>query len=443
MKNIQKFFVSSIVVLFLWLWTFTNVFALSTTEQSQYNTKIDNILTNFDAKLESMWMNNSSKISKFKKIQVTIKKLLSSKTLNSKNKEILVLLDEKISKHISSLEDNEINIESFFTLDWNTETQDKTNNTSISNDFPKWLWNLPWNTTNNNRWTVTSDAQYFYYTIKWSNIYKMKKDGSDVKEVYHGNARFLNTSWDWIYFSSSDGWQLKTNYIYKIKKDGTQKTQLTPNWIWWTDIILSWDWIYFIRKDSFFQNQYVIYKMKTDWSNLSVVKDFTTTKGYSLLIYKDYLYFKSLDMKYYRVKTDGTDYKMINEDIVTYADINSEGIFYVNQTKDIWGNWIYKMNFDWSWEKLITSGDLWIIQTINVVWDWIYYTTKKNSTKIYKMKTDGTQIQQVSSYWAYMVNIIWDWIFYAKASEDITDQSPRRVRIDGTWDEKLDSLWDL
>lgn len=85
---------------------------------------------------------------------------------------------------------------------------------------------------------VIDDSIYFALR----NLFRMNLDGTNIEMIGDENIRpwAINVVGDWIYFNDS-----RTLNIYKIKTDGSEKTQLTfDNKAYFINIV--GDWIYYI-----------------------------------------------------------------------------------------------------------------------------------------------------------------------------------------------------
>ncbi len=70
---------------------------------------------------------------------------------------------------------------------------------------------------------------------------------------------------------------------------------------------------------------------------------------------------------------------------------------------------------------------------IYVAGDWVYYTNLKDGGKLYKMRTDGTEITKLNDDASIEINVVGDWIYYLNDS----DYQLCKMRTDGTEKTKL------
>ncbi|MNC59898.1 hypothetical protein D3C75_1097390 [compost metagenome] len=82
-------------------------------------------------------------------------------------------------------------------------------------------------------------------------------------------------------------------------------------------------------------------------------------------------------------------------------------------------------------KKLLTGK---FINELNIDGDWIYFNFNQ---KLYKMKTDGTELTQLSSDDPRYINVSGDWIYYSDFSKK---QNLVRIKKDGTNREEINQI---
>jgi len=255
------------------------------------------------------------------------------------------------------------------------------------------------------------DDNYVYYTKDGDGIYK-NRIGGKVKESKLTDDKIYGDIYvdeDWIYYMNitdvpTVSGQPQAGYVYKIKTNGTSKTQVTQD----------------------------------------VVSSFGYSKGY---IYYSYLGKKNTDGsitrnpdKIYRVnKTGGSKKEILSE---TSYQIQVEGnyIYFVNEDKD--GD-LYKAKTDGKSKKTvkkdvaIASGE----HGFKVYDDWIAFFEEGDSTPQI-MSTSGKNLQDledgvdVVGFYKDDVYFVEDDTLYKKDAEDddsdekeVTDLPPSTVDI--------------
>ncbi len=95
----------------------------------------------------------------------------------------------------------------------------------------------------------------------------------------------------------------------------------------------------------------------------------------------------------YRIKTNGTAKKQLTSCPVDAVNVVGNWIYYHNT----YDGAIYKMKTNGTDCILLDDAANDYVYAINVVGDWIYYLTNYSLTKAcYKMRTDGTEHQEVN-----------------------------------------------
>jgi hypothetical protein len=140
------------------------------------------------------------------------------------------------------------------------------------------------------------------------SIYKIQTDGNNRTKLNNTHSDNLLVVNNWIYYRNSDD-----ENIYKMYIDGSQCSKLSNDRVGNFDV--SNGWIYYFNLDKYNE----IYKMRTDGSqktnfvyneviygsNIS-----TTLKGYNLIVSNGWLYFMDeFTQNLCKIRTDGTDYK--------------------------------------------------------------------------------------------------------------------------------------
>ncbi|OLN31749.1 Basic protein [Desulfosporosinus metallidurans] len=96
-------------------------------------------------------------------------------------------------------------------------------------------------------------------------------------------------------------------------------------------------------------------------------------------------------MYLYKIRTDGTGKTKLNSDQSYDINVVGDWIYYSNVSDNMY---LYKIRTDGTGETKLNNDKS---QSISVVGDWIYYFTKPSNTSgiHYKIRTDGTENQQV------------------------------------------------
>lgn len=223
-------------------------------------------------------------------------------------------------------------------------------------------------------------GDWVYYSTD-KTIYKIKTDGTQKTEIITpvwGIYNTVNVVGDWIYFSDLFS-------FYKIKADGTQKFSFGIDV---NDSIVEGDWIYYTSGSS------GLYKMKTDGSGKTQLSD---DNCHYINVVGSWIYYSNASVfdYIYKIKTDGTQKIQVNNCISSYVNVVDDWIYYVDESHSGSKSRIYKIKTDGSQE---TKLNTYISKNLNIAGDWIYYTgyTIYDFTeRLYKVKFDGTGNQLV------------------------------------------------
>jgi hypothetical protein len=279
---------------------------------------------------------------------------------------------------------------------------------------------------------IQGDLIYYANVNDGQKLYRMNADGTGSTKISDDMAAFINVVGDWIYYSGNggDGWS-----IYKIRTDGTGRTNLNVNG---GSINVIGDTIFYLMGGT-------LYRMNTDGTgNVKLIDD---CRNYSIA--GDWIYYMN-NYEYlnyaqtYRMRINGSN-KQTVAGFMTFVQDD----LYINGYVTIQFI-IQKINNGVLSENWIGFGPF---GTIGVGGDWIYFcvidtdwrdayfynsangrfTPHEGNVDIkqgfYKVKYDGTGLQRLNDdYWTGFINVVGDWIFYY----DYTTEKMYRMRTDGT-----------
>lgn len=253
-------------------------------------------------------------------------------------------------------------------------------------------------------------------------IYRNTNDNSAVNTVGNTPGNIANDAvvaqqGDWIYYTDVSG----DNYLYKIKTDGTGKTQLNNERT--QNINVVGEWVYYISNDNDFEEKY-LYKIKTNGSNKMKLNNDVTG---NITVMGDWIYYinNSDDDRIYKIRTDGTNRTKICGDAAFLMTIVDDWIYYSNISDD--NGYLYKIKTDGTGKLKLNNERIW---HINVSGDWIYYTVRDRY--IYKIKTDGTNKTKICQDKCMGINVFGDWIYYEYCNNAGKDNKLCKIRTDGT-----------
>lgn len=146
-----------------------------------------------------------------------------------------------------------------------------------------------------------------------------------------------------------------------------------------------------------------------------------------MFVLKDgYLYTNTIDSGYiFKTKLDGTEKTMLNMQTSSCINVVDNYIFYINMQDS---SKLYRMNTDGSNIICINTSDN---VTSFIAYDgYIYYSNYSDSRKIYRIKFDGSERTKVTDDEdTQYINAHGDYLYYSSAA---TKNSMYRINLDGT-----------
>lgn len=160
---------------------------------------------------------------------------------------------------------------------------------------------------------------------------------------------------------------------------------------------------------------------------LSIILSLAYAVSYRLLVRSKLSDVKKVNAENNKIDTTPGNLSgnLLNEGII--AEKNN-WIYYNNS------DGLYKMKSDGSAVANISSDNA---NYINIIGDYIYYINISNGNSIYKIKTDGTSKNKILSSSSKSINIIGNWIYYCKSTENGLNFRLYKINLDGTNDTKI------
>ncbi len=252
--------------------------------------------------------------------------------------------------------------------------------------------------------------------------------GNTISNIRNYGYTAVQGSWIYYVAPSEDG---KRVCIYKSKIDGSEKKYiLQEDW----DILglnVKDDYIYFIaisyepvESNSDTTNSEPvdtinnkIYRMKTDGTDLEVINNNAFhNQSYEMYVVDDSIYYIGVDQNIYSMKLDGSDVKRINEDHSGFLGITKDYIVY-NVPKD--GEEDENSNVESNDENNVENS------VENEKTD--DEEVEDTEFETFIMNRDGTDKHTVTGDRLNSINIVDNWIYYVDGSKHIY-----KVKIDGS-----------
>lgn len=285
------------------------------------------------------------------------------------------------------------------------------------------------------------DGQWLYYTTE-DSIWRMKKDGSENAKIRGEPYLFMNITQDWLIYRSAKEYTglLGGSYqLLKMRKDGSEASFLwdAPNSVEVFESTLmtqtatagnsnndnlvtrQGDWVFFsgIHKR--------IYRMRTDGTQMKIILNDNCS---NLSAVGNCLYYNDVESDFYFRSTDLSiaSFDVIVTDYVPSLYNNGTSIYYCNYYED---GYVYKISLKGQNKTQIGKDQK--IKYLNVVGDWLYYCTTDGETPnaIVKIKTDGTQRAVVFKGNCCNLVVEGDWMYYC---DEAQGKTLTKVKTDGS-----------
>lgn len=243
-----------------------------------------------------------------------------------------------------------------------------------------------------------------------------------------GNIRnygYAVTDNDYLYFMcpNDEGTAIGIRRIAKDDLTGTSEMLIEGDW---QIVGLNYmdGYIYFITmanpedEDSEDIVDNKIYRMKTDGSEATIINDNDFNNDcYEIYVVRDKIYYIGIDECIYYMDLDGNNRTKLNDNASGFIGITEDYIFFnkiiedeVEETDDssVINYETYMMDLDGSNEHPVMEGEK--LYNINVVGDYIYYQTNYGYPS--RVKLDGTENTMLSDEVAYSMIATEEGIFY-------------------------------
>lgn len=247
-----------------------------------------------------------------------------------------------------------------------------------------------------------------------------KTVGSTIGNVR--NYGYATESGNWIYFLSPNEESTQVG-IFKIKKgDSEQKTKEQLAMDTWDVLSLnvSGDYVYFIGilSDEYSENDArdnKIYRMKTDGSDLKVINDNEfDNECYEIYVVGNEIYYIGTDYNVYKMDSNGGNRKLVLENGTGYLGITNKYIIYNVENEDSTDYVTYIADLDGKNERPIIENTR--LYSVNIIGNYVYYTNE--SKHICRVKIDGTDQATLYETTAYNLNVYGNYIYYLNYADE-------------------------
>lgn len=294
---------------------------------------------------------------------------------------------------------------------------------SSQSDQPILLGNLQ---MNQSQGIMVADDTYIYSSFA-KNGWKLVKslpDGSDAKVLVEADVRWLNQWEDWIYYINTEAFYA----IERVNKDGSIRQSVAE--VNGMKMKIVGNWIYYIKADDF-----KLYKIRVDGREDALVYDLpisdfqiwiindevrlaivdrelghlihlsetgeklgtiTQRKVEFFTMDQDWVFYKSDDdmgnWEFRKVKTDGTDDQLFNEDLVSEVGVYQGNLYYFNGAEE---EGIIRLSVN-------NKNRLRLVQTGNygnfaIAFGYFYFIDNySDNYDMYRVKLDGTDLMKLN-----------------------------------------------
>lgn len=258
------------------------------------------------------------------------------------------------------------------------------------------------------------------------NTFSKKGNGNTIGNIR--NYGYGAVSGNWIYFLSPN--ESSSNVgIYKVKKDGTDKKELlmNENGEEVVSINVSGNYIYFIKiiEEAYSEEDPIdnkICRMKKDGSDLEVINDNEFNNDcYEFYVLNGSVYYIDVNANVAKMNLDGSNKVVVSENGTGYLGITENYILYNDYKDENSDEYVtYIMDIDGQNPRTIVDGKR--LYSINIEGDYIYYTGEDK--KIYRTKIDSNEEELIYDTEAYNLNVVDGYAYYLNyldaESEDLT-----------------------
>jgi ABC-type transport system involved in multi-copper enzyme maturation permease subunit len=276
------------------------------------------------------------------------------------------------------------------------------------------------------------------FLVEKNRLYTINIDWTNRKEVTDFPVSSIFLSGDWIYFTNDRD----VSELCKMRKDGTERTKLSEDNL--AHFYVLDDYIVYSTKKTLAEFNDVkkealntdnaalesevgrLYRMKTDGSEKTELCKVSLEPG-RILVSEEWIYFEDYQ-KLCGVRSDGSDYTVISES-GRLGFVEDEWFYFISvrnpETRAYNDLEIFRMKKDGSEKTFLSS----VNRVSNFCFDngWFYYVLHSEKG-LYRMKPDGSEREKLNNINIWQFDgVVGNWMH-------ITDYAgPRyRVKLDGS-----------
>lgn len=242
---------------------------------------------------------------------------------------------------------------------------------------------------------------YVYYTnpIDEYKIYRMACDFSSSEKICDIGAFYLNYYKGWLYFAEAKG----ERCLYRMKPNGTSIEKLNNQPTYEPKVVDD-----FIFYDDFDDN-YSLYYCKLDGTD--VLSPYPKGVVFYSCITDKNIYFLDTSDRYkcYSMRKFGTSKTLVTDKKCRELCFENNQLFY-----SLDGGGIIVHELSSKSKKKISEMN---VRSMNVSDSWIYFANIDDKNRLYKMKTDGTDVVKICDDSVAFINVCGNLISYLNTDE--------------------------
>ncbi len=227
---------------------------------------------------------------------------------------------------------------------------------------------------------INSDGKFLYFCsteggVWGGKVHKLNLTNHTDEIIFDGSAKHLILYGEYLYFCDNTiGY---SGILTKMKKDGTEKTELTNRKCSYINIVDNW--IYYVASNG--MKKHEIRAISIDGANDKILQS-NIDLSRNLNYYNDYLYYLDFHKNIVRVKVDGSAKEEYISGAVDSFIIQNDFLFYLT-TDDGFRTIIHQRDLTDDSEKQITILE-YVQDEISIIDNWLYmYFTYPDSVLSY------------------------------------------------------------
>ena len=251
------------------------------------------------------------------------------------------------------------------------------------------------------------DWTYFYgfpldreegsaYSLKSGPIYRIKSDGTSKTEIVSGNVEFIDLQDDWLYYKESDK-------LYRINLKSGDKSLVTKGVT--GDVVIEGDWIYFSTGE--------LKKIKTDGSEQKTI---INEKVNNFILHEGWIYYiTGEDAQLVKVDVNGTEKSMLIDRLVDNIAYRDNILFYYYRE-------LYQQHYTPTVAGTEDFGNLVLIYKSgegfdDIINDWFIKRTEGGGCRVEKINGNAAFDFHFYNTDAYDLNIDDEWVYLTDGND--------------------------